>query len=70
MTSTTYIWRLGFGGRILHAWHQVGTYTSKFAALCRPGLKYGNGWEAPSYDRCHKCEKLLAKMIKPQERSK
>ncbi len=59
MTSVRIIWRIGFGGRILHAWHQVGTYRTQFAALCNPRLKYAGGIDAPNYKRCGKCEKLV-----------
>jgi hypothetical protein len=59
MTSKTLRWSVGFGGRVAHAWNQVGVYRTEFAALCSPSLSYGNGWDATGYKRCSKCEKLV-----------
>lgn len=62
------IWRVGRGGRVAHAWHQVGTYISEFAALCDPSLLFGNGWTASGYKRCGKCEKLVS--VQSQEKGR
>lgn len=62
MTTERVVWSLGFGGRIAHAWRQVGTHVSQFAALCNPALKYGDGYNCAAYKRCAKCEKLVSAM--------
>lgn len=60
MTSKAVVWAIGFGGRIAHAWDQVGIYATHFRARCNPRLTYGNGWNASGQPRCHKCEKLAS----------